>query len=43
MVSAHYHCSIGDALAMLSARAFADGQPVEQVAVAIVHEGLRLD
>ena len=43
MVSAHCHCSIGDALALLRARAFADGQPVEQVALAVVHDGLQLD
>jgi len=43
MVSAHSHCTIGDALALLRARAFADGQPVEQVALAVVHDGLRLD
>jgi hypothetical protein len=43
MVSAHCRCSIGDALALLRARAFADGQPVEQVAHAVVRDGLRLD
>ena len=43
MVSAHCHCSTGDALALLRARAFADGQPVGQVAHAVVHHGLRLD
>jgi len=43
MVSAHCHCTIGDALALLRARAFADGQPVGQVAHAVVHDGLRLD
>jgi len=43
MVSMHCHCSIGDALAMLRARAFADGQPVGQIADAVVHDGLRLD
>jgi AmiR/NasT family two-component response regulator len=43
MVSAHRQCSIGDALALLRARAFADGQPVGQLAVAVVHDGLRLD
>jgi hypothetical protein len=43
MVSAHSHCSIDDALALLRARAFADCQPVEQVALAVVHDGLRLD
>jgi len=43
MVSAHCRCSTGDALALLRARAFADGQPVGQVAHAVVHHGLRLD
>ena len=43
MVSAHCHCSTGDALALLRARAFADGEPVEQVALAVVHDGLQLD
>ena len=43
MVSAHCHCGIDDALALLRARAFADSQPVEQVALAVVHYGLRLD
>jgi len=43
MVSAHCHYGIGDALALLRARAFANGQPVEQVALAVVHDGLRLD
>ena len=43
MLSARCHCSIDDALALLRARAFADGQPVEQVALAVVHDGLRLD
>jgi len=43
MLSAHRRCSINDALALLRARAFADGQPVEQVALAVVHDGLRLD
>jgi len=42
-VSAHCHCGIDDALALLRARAFADSQPVEQVALAVVHYGLRLD
>jgi len=43
MVSAHCRCGIDDALALLRARAFADSQPVEQVAHAVVHYGLRLD
>jgi len=43
MVSARRHCSIGDAPAMVRARAFASGQPVGQVALAVVHDGLRLD
>ena len=43
MVSVHNHCSINDALALLAARAFADGQPVGQVALAVVRDGLRLD
>ena len=43
MLSARCHCSIDDALALLRARAFADGQPVEQVAHAVVHDGLQLD
>lgn len=42
MVSVHCHCSINDALALLRARAFASGQPVEQVALAVAHGGLRL-
>lgn len=42
MVSVHCHCSINDALALLQARAFASGQPVEQVALAVAHGGLRL-
>jgi hypothetical protein len=43
MVSARCHCSISDAADLLRARAFASGQLVEQVAFALVHEGLRLD
>ena len=43
MVSARCRCTIGDALALLRARAFADGQPVGQVAHAVVHDGLQLD
>ena len=42
-VSVQCHCSINDAVALLRARAYASGQPVEQVAVAVVHDGLRLD
>ena len=43
MVSVHSHWSVNDALALLRARAFASGQPVEQVALAVVRDGLRLD
>src|SRR5262249_34871598 len=43
MISARCRCSPGDALALLRARAFADGQPVGQVAHAVVHDGLRMD
>ena len=43
MVSVHSQCSVSDALALLRARAFASGQPVEQVALAVVRDGLRLD
>ena len=39
VVSVHSQCSIGDALALLEARAFAGGQ----VALAVVRDGLRLD
>ncbi|HEX6451822.1 MAG TPA: GAF and ANTAR domain-containing protein [Trebonia sp.] len=42
MVSIQCDCSINDAMALLRARAFANGQPVEQLAVAVVHDGLRL-
>lgn len=43
MVSVQCHCSIRDALSLLKARAFASGQPVEQIALAVVRDGLRLD
>jgi len=42
-VSVHSQCSVSNALALLRARAFASGQPVEQVALAVVRDGLRLD
>jgi len=43
MVAVHCRCSTGDALALLTARAFASSQPLGQVAHAVVYHRLRLD
>jgi GAF domain len=42
MVSVQCHCTITDALALIRAHAFAENQPVDQVAAAIIDRTLRL-
>jgi len=42
MVSVHCGCGIGDAVALLKARAFADGRPVEEIALQVVRGEQRL-
>jgi len=42
MVSAQCGCGIGDALALLRARAFSTGRPAEEIAVGVVRGELRL-
>jgi hypothetical protein len=43
VVSVQFGCSVKDALALIRARAFADGEPVGAIASAIMHRRLRLD
>jgi GAF domain len=42
IVSVHCECAISDAAALLKARAFADGRPVEEIALMVVRGELRL-
>jgi AmiR/NasT family two-component response regulator len=43
IVSVQCGCNVADALAMIRARAYAKGAPVESIATDIVERGVRLE